>query len=930
MKGKLLYIVSVFVLVIGSVLPLGIQPVSGQVTEPPQIAPIIHEPCLPGQPCQDVDGNWYIQQDARLQSDALVDTKSTGGPDDYGYTWNDSVAYSWIDAASGTNTGLTDYSQTGPISLPFVFPFYENAYSQIYITSLGYLTFQNQMLDGQSEIPDVNEPNDVIAPHWAPNSPRLSTGWVRYKSGGTAPNRYFAVEWYQMEDQWDNTFTYEALLYENGNIKFQYKTIDRPGDTYWCTSSGIEDSEGLDGLAYLPYCENLPEPNTAVLYTRPGPLARVRVSPLYLGEFTKSEGINDFIFTVTNTGDLGNDTYDLSYTSTWPLTLLNASNQVALTDTDADSFIDTGPLAQGTSFDVLARVTTPAGLTTGNANTAFVTATSSLNLTKTKTVRLESTIPAPFAQTYAGLQPGRVNLDLIWSNLQTTSDFNQSYYSSEPAVAETPDYNFITVWSEVVFENDNFLGYILQYTQVDHFGQILRPVTDLTALSTEVGYQSMDWAPAIAVAPNGNIGISWERYIYNDSTSLYNYNIWFTVLNPAGNIISAPVNLTNNTEWGNYQEGNEIYFGNPSIAATNDNHFMISWDKSNYQEGLYEIFYTFRQSNGDTIVVPTKIADGIPGSLRYYSQSLTSLSDNRLLMTYGKSEYDDPYWYGDNKYRVYNSNGVLLKAETVTELWGDRTDSIQLSGGNILIANVINYWNEPCAIHYIILDGSTYAPIYYSSDLVHPSTPNYLYNLSVTKDNANRAILTWSNEDHSYLYYALINGTGPVSSGPAIFHTAQFGNQINLSYSGYGSTTNSWDSLANVDGTVSFNTALFGAAPGGSASIGINFANEGLTTASNASLTLTLGSGLTYNGDLSGIAPSIIGNTVTWDLPDLEYGDRDQFTVYVTVPAAAPIGTLYSLDLMLTSDGPESDPGNNTASAQVMSSLQVFLPALMK
>ena len=45
----------------------------------------------------------------------------------------------------------------------------------------------------------------------------------------------------------NDKYTYEAVLYENGDILFQYKSMIWADDGgYWCGYVGIEDAEGLD------------------------------------------------------------------------------------------------------------------------------------------------------------------------------------------------------------------------------------------------------------------------------------------------------------------------------------------------------------------------------------------------------------------------------------------------------------------------------------------------------------------------------------------------------------------------------------------------------------------------------------------------------------------------------------------------------------
>jgi len=90
----------------------------------------------------------------------------TGGPDWYGYTWDDSVALNWIDAASGgTDVGLgeqNEYDLSDPINLPFPFRFYEEVYSQIWVAPYGYLNFDEDYYvdDQQDPFPDIQRPTD--------------------------------------------------------------------------------------------------------------------------------------------------------------------------------------------------------------------------------------------------------------------------------------------------------------------------------------------------------------------------------------------------------------------------------------------------------------------------------------------------------------------------------------------------------------------------------------------------------------------------------------------------------------------------------------------------------------------------------------------------------------------------------------------------
>ena len=57
--------------------------------------------------------------------------------------------------------------------------------------------------------------------------------------------------------------------------------------------------------------------------------------------------------------------------------------------------------------------------------------------------------------------------------------------------------------------------------------------------------------------------------------------------------------------------------------------------------------------------------------------------------------------------------------------------------------------------------------------------------------------------------------------------------------------------------------------------------------------------------------------------------EEGQFALRVNLPTAA-IGTRYPITLTLASAGSETNPADNTASAEVMVARQVFLPIVLR
>ncbi len=262
--------------------------------------------------------------------------------------------------------------QVGPLPLPFPFKFYENSYDQVYISTNGTIGFSGK-LTSQGQVysfPQIQEPNNVIAANWAPED--ASTGGVYYRSGGTAPNRWFAVEWHQVRDtNPDSRLTFEILLRESGNIEFLYQTVNYGADNSRYTPGvGIEDSRGRDGLYYnADYLRN----NRAVYITRPAPSARVSLWPRSgQGALAPPQTAADCTWTVSNNGEFGTDRYDVAAASGWPTQVLGPDGVTPLADTDGDGVIDTGPLAMGASAEVHVMLSVPAGAQVGDHGSAVV------------------------------------------------------------------------------------------------------------------------------------------------------------------------------------------------------------------------------------------------------------------------------------------------------------------------------------------------------------------------------------------------------------------------------------------------------------------------------------------------------------------------------------------------------------------------------
>lgn len=871
---------------------------------------------------------WQSRQESHASTAMSISPQAAGGPDDFGYTWDDSVALNWIDASGGTDTGLADNcnSQTS-IPIGFSFKYYENTYSNAIIDFNGFVTFTSGY-DCYSEgnVPYISTPNNVIAPYWGYF--QNGSGHVRYLQGGSAPNRYLVIEWYQMTDG-DSaaSYTFETILYENGDILFQYQTMDYSSGDWSCAGTGIEDSTGLDGLHYQ-FCNQISS-NKAVRFYRPAPSARLKIFPLYYGKFTHAGETVAFQVPIRNMGDLGSDIYDLFPSSTWPVSFYAADGTTLLTDTDSDGAVDTGSLAQGGTFTVTVKVQTSGGGSLGDDNTATVTARSSLNPSKSKIVTLNTAIPAPFAQVYSDDADGALSLYLAQPGAQVVKKVTSNWhYGFDMAVAEMPS-SFAYFWThgrclDIIC---NVYGDEIEYTLLDRYGQTERGISKLTDHTGAI-MSTYDFAPAVAVAPNGRIGVLWSREVYNSSSGQYNYNIFFAILDSSGNLAYSPVNLTNNTNWGSWGGGQNITaLSNPRITATGDNRFVLGWTWESLEAPsgsctnscwLYDIYFAVRDTNGGAVKEVTKFTNGVTGGDEYFYPTLAALSGNRALLAYN----------GPNGilYAVLDSSGGTVKDATATGGGGWLPDAVQLSNGNIVIASASN------TINFVVLNSATYNVTAGPNTLVNPAAINGSAYVSVAADAADHAVLTWMDRSYAIranLYYALVDGNGGVLTAPMIFRTAEpspFGDSpyIETSYEGYGNTSYSWTSPAEVDLNISSH-AWVGVSPGGLASIPIQYQNIGASPAASVTITATLDMSLTYVSDTSGVTPMMNGDTLTWTLPGMDFLDTGEFLLNVSVPSSE-FGTRYSLELGISSAGMDANPADNVFDLDVMIARQVFLP----
>ena len=177
-----------------------------------------------------------------------------GGPDAFGYEWIDSTepggpAFNFTDISeAGTELALTDES-IATVPLPFGFSFYGEEQTQVTISANGFLAFNDtDAAFSNAPIPDAAPPNGLIAPFWDDLDPSAGTGTVYYYDD--ADNNRFIVQFSDVQafdSDSSQTYTFQAILNEDGTLLFQYADVESGGDLQSATV-GIENYDGSDGL----------------------------------------------------------------------------------------------------------------------------------------------------------------------------------------------------------------------------------------------------------------------------------------------------------------------------------------------------------------------------------------------------------------------------------------------------------------------------------------------------------------------------------------------------------------------------------------------------------------------------------------------------------------------------------------------------------
>jgi len=627
------------------------------------------------------------------------------------------------------------------VNLGFEFPFFENKYSEVKVSTNGLLLLGdtlNLTAPDNAAIPLASRPDNIIAGFWDDLIVGGTYGGeVRFQRKGS-PGAYRAIiEWSQAKRFGESQpLTFQIILYENGNIDLNYATMS---GTLASATIGIEDSDGVDGLQLL-YNDNPPgqvASNKSFHITYPATGARVKAKPVSQGGIITSS-VADFPITIINTGTAA-DTYrfeaiQITGLSGWTIEVLNP---------DYTALVNTPSLQPGERYNLLARVHASANATSSQYFKGQVTALSNTPAGRTFTVFVNAAVAAPFSAFYVDGIEGLVQN--ITATQRTTQavfpEFNGSSYTLAPVSAQ----RYFAVW-------ENFRN--LQKTVLDASAGKILPTTNLVDNSVEP-LVTTDTNPAVAVAPDGKIGLA---YIHTVSNPGATPNIYFAMLDRTGSLIGNLINLTK-------QSGTGVpTYSQLGVAVSGNGNFIVLFESlTSLGGGNYarEIQMAIVSADGQVLSEPVKLNDNTVSGHTDFTPVLTTMQDGNVLVAYMRRLSGAVA--SQLQYTVVNKSTNQPGPTATINVNGETLQACKLKDGNILLVWI---YNDASNIQYTLLNPSGSAQVVAPQDLP-PANLWKIGNLAITGEVNGNGILTWQDEWGYALYYALVSPVGGVLT-PAI------------------------------------------------------------------------------------------------------------------------------------------------------------------
>lgn len=151
---------------------------------------------------------------------------------------------------NATDLTLGDNEGSAAIPLGFNFDFFGETYSQVYVSSNGFLSFTGEGLTEAvpQELPTPAQPNGIVAAYWGDLDPS-EDGMISYEVLGNAPDREFVVEFNAVPHAADanDLVTFQIVLDERDDaIEIHCTSCPTDGNLH---TQGVESGSGASHVA---------------------------------------------------------------------------------------------------------------------------------------------------------------------------------------------------------------------------------------------------------------------------------------------------------------------------------------------------------------------------------------------------------------------------------------------------------------------------------------------------------------------------------------------------------------------------------------------------------------------------------------------------------------------------------------------------------
>jgi uncharacterized repeat protein (TIGR01451 family) len=325
----------------------------------------------------------------------------TGGPDAFGYTYNDSlapsnpVAFSWVPTTTATRLNFGPFPNddivTGPVSIGFSFLFYTGTYTQTYVNTNGMVMFSPENANNNSNvpapIPSLNGSRNYASCFFADLFQLDASQGVWVDHQGVMPNRTLVITFrtaYFVAPAAPPVLFQMILSEASNKIKCQYAQTPGPFQ-----GSGAEAAIGLvgaDGTAGLQYSFTTPyspdvvigpvEDRLAIEFARsPSPRPLYTASRMGVSYDVHPRDVASYTLAVRNTGTANGSATTVNNPIPLGMSFVPGSGHVlgggVLTASGAGIHW-TGSVTAGQSITITFRLTVPTTLGTFFTDTAFI------------------------------------------------------------------------------------------------------------------------------------------------------------------------------------------------------------------------------------------------------------------------------------------------------------------------------------------------------------------------------------------------------------------------------------------------------------------------------------------------------------------------------------------------------------------------------